>query len=166
MKFRNLVIIGTSHIARQSLKEVGEAIENEKPGLIALELDRRRLASLMQEERKRPGLQMIRQLGLTGYLFAIIGGWAQEKLGRYVGVAPGSEMKKAIIMASQRKIDLALIDRDIAVTMKRLSKAFTWREKWRLVLDLLKLAFFRNAQKRLALSWTLQRFLTRRLYGI
>ena len=34
MKYNNLTIIGTSHIAKQSLDEVEKAIEEEKPGII------------------------------------------------------------------------------------------------------------------------------------
>jgi len=51
MKYRDLTIIGTSHIAKQSLDEVERAINVEKPDIIALELDRRRLYSLF----KKPG---------------------------------------------------------------------------------------------------------------
>jgi len=79
MRFKNLVLIGTSHIASQSLKEVEEGIEREKPGIIALELDKRRFLSLMSAEKKRPGIGLIRTIGITGYLFSLIGGWLQEK---------------------------------------------------------------------------------------
>ena len=43
MNYNNLIIIGTSHIAKQSLKEVNDMFENENPDIIALELDRKRI---------------------------------------------------------------------------------------------------------------------------
>ena len=43
LKYKNLIIIGTSHIAKQSLEEVQRTIEKEKPEIIALELDKKRL---------------------------------------------------------------------------------------------------------------------------
>jgi len=46
MKYKNLTIIGTSHIARQSLEEVKSAIEKIKPDIIAIELDRKRYYGL------------------------------------------------------------------------------------------------------------------------
>ena len=38
-----LKIIGTSHIAKESVEEVKDTILKEKPDIIALELDRKRL---------------------------------------------------------------------------------------------------------------------------
>ena len=53
MKYKNLTIIGTSHIAKQSLDEVKDAIEGEKPDIIALELDKQRLYALMQAKKEK-----------------------------------------------------------------------------------------------------------------
>ena len=38
MNYKNLTIIGTSHIAKQSLDDVETAIEHGKPDIVALEL--------------------------------------------------------------------------------------------------------------------------------
>ena len=37
MKYKNLKLVGTSHIAEESLREVQKTIEKEKPDIIALE---------------------------------------------------------------------------------------------------------------------------------
>jgi len=42
IKYKNLSIIGTSHIAKQSLDEVKDIIEHTKPYINALELDKKR----------------------------------------------------------------------------------------------------------------------------
>src|SRR3989344_7608224 len=101
MQYKNLTIIGTSHIARQSLEEVEMAIEQGKPDIVALELDRKRLYALMNKQNSKISLYDIRRVGLKGFIFSLIGAWAEKKLGKMVGVAPGSEMKKAIMLAQK-----------------------------------------------------------------
>jgi len=143
MKYKNLTIIGTSHIAKQSLDDVEKAIEHGKPDIIALELDKRRLYSLF----KKPGkvrIYDIQRVGIKGFFFSLIGAWAEKKLGKMVGVAPGSEMKKAVRLAKKNKIKLALIDQDIEITLKRFSKSLTWKEKWNFLVDVIKAIFSRK----------------------
>ena len=59
MKYKNLIIIGTSHIAKQSLKEVKKAIEEEKPDIIAIELDRKRLMALASKKKEISDVKII-----------------------------------------------------------------------------------------------------------
>jgi len=129
MKYENLTIIGTSHIAKQSLEDVEKAIVEGKPDIIALELDRKRLYSLFKKDRNKIRIYDIRKIGVKGFVFSLIGAWAEKKLGKLVGVAPGSEMKKAVILAKKHKIKVALIDQDIEITLRRFSKSLTWKEK-------------------------------------
>ncbi|MBI2208111.1 TraB/GumN family protein [Candidatus Woesearchaeota archaeon] len=141
MQYKNLTIIGTSHIARQSLEEVGEAIIEGKPDIVALELDRKRLYSLMSKQEGKISIYDIRRIGLKGFIFSLIGAWAEKKLGKLVGVAPGSEMKKAVTLAKKHNMKLALIDQDIEITLRRFSKALTWKEKWNFMADIIRQIF-------------------------
>ena len=50
-------------------------------------------------------------------------------------------MKQAILLARKNKIELALVDQDIAITLQRLSKAITWKEKWNFAADVFKAMF-------------------------
>ena len=50
-------------------------------------------------------------------------------------------MRQAIRIAKRDKIDIALIDQDIEITLKRLSKAITWKEKWNFISDIAKALF-------------------------
>ena len=141
MKYKNLVFLGTSHIAKQSLNEVKSHIEKENPSIIALELDKKRLPALMAKNPRKIELRAIKHIGLKGFLFSLFGAWAERKLGKLVGVAPGDEMRQAIRIAKRDKIDIALIDQDIEITLKRLSKAITWKEKWNFIADIIKALF-------------------------
>ncbi len=135
--FRNLILIGTSHIAKESIKEVEAIITKERPNLVALELDRERFYALLHGIRGRIGIKEIKNIGFKGYLFAKIGEFAERKLGSKVGVSPGEEMLKAAEVASREKIKISLIDQKIGVTLRNFSKELTWREKFRFVSDIL-----------------------------
>ena len=76
----------------------------------------------------------------------MLGAWAEKKLGNLVGVAPGPEMKQAIKIAKKENIKLALIDQDIEITLQRLSRAITWKEKRNFLIDLIKAIFLRKKE--------------------
>ena len=136
MRYKNLNIIGTSHIAKQSIDSVKNTILKEKPDIIALELDKNRLYGLMHNKNRKLSIKDISKIGLKGFLFSWIGSIIQKKLGDYVGVAPGSEMKTAVRLAKKQKAKIALIDQNIEITLKRFSRALTWKERWNLLVDI------------------------------
>ena len=146
MQYNNLTIIGTSHIAKQSLDEVNDAVAKINPDIIAIELDKRRIYALMHDEKRRPRLSDIRHIGLKGFIFSIIGAWVEKKLGQLVGIKPGSEMKQAVKLAKKNKIRLALIDQDIEITLRRFSKTLTWKEKWNFLADIFKAVVLRKKE--------------------
>ena len=140
------MIMGTSHIAKESLIEVENTIEEQKPDFIALELDQKRYHALLYNKKGPIRLKQIREIGIKGFLFSLIGAFIEKKLGEYVGVAPGSEMITAIKLAKKNKIQIALIDQDIDITLKRFSKTLSWKEKWNFVVDIVKGLIFRKKE--------------------
>jgi len=137
--FQNLILVGTSHIAKESIEEVERIINKENPEVVALELDRTRYYALInKDEKKKAGLKELRAIGLKGFLFAKLGEYIEKKLGKTVGVSPGDEMLKAAEVASQNKLKIALIDQKIEVTLKNFSKEITWKEKIRFFSDIIK----------------------------
>ncbi|MFC1696713.1 TraB/GumN family protein [Nanoarchaeota archaeon] len=146
MSIKNLTIIGSSHIAKQSYENVERHVLDGNPDIIAVELDQGRLYSLLNQKKKGSAIEAIRQIGVTGYFFTLIAGWVQKKLGNLVGMQPGSEMLLAVNLAKKQKKKLALIDQDIRITMKRFTKTLTWREKFRFIGDLFRGIFFRKRE--------------------
>ena len=142
----NLKIIGTSHIAKQSVNEIKAAVSSWKPEIIALELDLQRAAALMSKQKNKVTLAMIIQIGVKGYVFAKIGQFVQQKLGKMVGVSPGSEMKAALMLARKEKLEVAFIDQPIRITLKNFSKYLSWKEKFRFFWDLVKGLLFPRKQ--------------------
>ena len=147
MKYKNLILIGTSHIAKQSVDEVKNTILEKKPDIIALELDNKRLYALTHKKKNRMSISDIKKIGIKGYIFSLIGAFIEKKLGDYVGVAPGSEMLAAVNLAKKNNIKMALIDQDIEITLKRFSKMLSWKEKWNFMVDILKALFLKNKKK-------------------
>ena len=132
-----ITIIPTSHIARESIRQIRESVEKERPDCIAVELDPGRYQALQQGEA--PMIDALKALGPTTFLFYFILKRLQDSLGKAVGVIPGSDMMEAVRIAREKGIALALIDRDIGDTFLRI-KAIPAREKVRLMGLLLQAA--------------------------
>ncbi len=132
-----VLFVSTSHIAKESVEKIKSEFFSFKPDIICVELDRNRLHALLTNRKPDYSIKNISKIGLKGYLFAVIGGFIQRKLGRMVGMQPGVDMKQAAILAKNNNLLLVLLDRDISVTLSRLSKAITFKEKMRFLNDLL-----------------------------
>lgn len=150
MKYKNLTVIGTSHIATQSIEAIRASFADAQPVAVALELDRARLHSLL-ENKQTSKLRMsdVKALGVGGFLFAWFGSYVQKKLGNQVGVSPGSDMLAALTLARKHKLPVHLVDQDVRVTLRRLSKAITFREIMRFIGDMFSgLLFKKNDLKK------------------
>lgn len=142
-------IVGTSHIARESIEEVSQTLLRENPDIVAVELDPQRLYALQNRQRKQHhhfSMYGIKKVGVKGFLFALIGSWISQKLGKMVGVMPGEDMLTAIKIAQAHNLEVALIDQPIDITLKKLSQRLRWREKWHFITDLLKALFFKEKE--------------------
>lgn len=145
MKHKNLTIIGTSHISRESVDAITKFVEEKKPAIIAIELDKDRFYGIQQKKREA-SFREIFNVGVKGYLFSLIGEYVERKLGEKVGVKPGEEMLTAIRLAKKHNIKIALIDQDIRITLKRFSKFLSWKERFRFVADIFSSIIFRNRE--------------------
>jgi pheromone shutdown-related protein TraB len=139
-------IIGTSHIAKESVDRVKATLEFWKPDIVAVELDRGRLEGLMSKEKTKITFRSARQVGFKGAAFAMIASWATKKLGKVVGMEPGEEMLTAVQLAKQQNLKVALIDQNISITLRRFSKTLTWKERWNFVADIFSSIFFRKRE--------------------
>ena len=142
-EYNNLTIIGTSHISIESIKQVNSFINENKPEIIALELDKKRFISLTQ--KRESNINDILKVGLKGYLINIIGAYIEKKLGKLVGVKPGSEMIAAIKLAKKHNLKLALVDQDITITLKKLTK-ISFKEKFKILKDIIKGLVFKKGE--------------------
>lgn len=154
-KLGNILLLGTSHIALESVKQIEKTIEKYSPEIVAIELDRIRFYGLMnpQAGKSYVSFSAIRKIGIQGFLFALLGGFVQQHLAKKVGMEPGADMKAAVQIAQKKDLPIALIDQDIRITLSHLSKVITWTERWRFIVDIFKAIFFsKREMKRLGLD--------------
>lgn len=152
LHYKNLTLLGTSHIAKQSIQEVKSAITDDID-IVAVELDKQRLYGLLHKVKSKFSLSDIRRVGVSGFLFAVIGAWAQKKLGKVVNISPGADMLAAVKTAKQKNKQIFLIDQDIAITLNKLSKEITWKEKLRIPYDMfISVVFRKREMKRLGIK--------------
>jgi len=148
-----IILCGTSHISTDSQKRIDQLIEQYSPDIVAVELDRDRVRSLFEKEQPLP-LSVMFKVGVGPYCFMKMGRFAQKYLAKKVNTSPGVDMKYAIVTAGRHKLKLALIDRHIQVTLSRLFKNITWRERVRFFTKMFTGPFSKEAQqlKRMNLS--------------
>jgi pheromone shutdown protein TraB len=132
----NVEIIGSSHIAKQSITEIHKKIIDQKPEIVCVELDRTRFIGLFQKQKKKVSLKDLR-FGGFGAAFMWIGRWLQKKLGDHVGIMPGADMKTAVLAARKVDAKIYLIDIPIQKTLYKLSKEVSLWEKAHLVIHII-----------------------------
>lgn len=144
MESNRLIILGTSHVAKESKKEIKKVFAEFMPDIIAIELDRQRFSALQQNLKSKLAITDIKYLGVTGFLFAVIGKFLQKRIGNSVGMNPGEEMMLGATLAKNNKLPLGLIDQDIRITLKNLSKRVKFSEKMKMVLDVFRAPFMKQ----------------------
>ena len=135
----NLRIIGTAHVSTASVALVREQIEEWKPNLVAVELCDSRLKSLQQpDDLDNDDLLKIISEGRSSMILLQSALAAQQRrMGMETGEKPGAELLAAIEVAKENRIDHALIDRDVVITLRRAWRKMGLREKWRVLNALL-----------------------------
>jgi pheromone shutdown-related protein TraB len=136
----NIVLVGTAHISKDSVEEVKQVIEEYKPNIVAVELCKSRYEAITKKDKweNTPISKLLKSSNAYLLLAQTFLSSIQRKLGKEYGVEPGSEMIAAMDEAKKRGIDVALVDRDITVTLRRAWRRMGFREKFRLAWEFLK----------------------------
>lgn len=143
MKRECLKIIGTAHVSQDSVDEVKDAIYEHQPDVVAIELDRARYTKLKQDMmgiKKDDTIsvtKIIKENKVTLFFTSTLLSYFQSKIGAEVDVAPGSEMIGAIEASEDLGIPIALIDRDVNVTLQRALNKMGFVEKAKFMYGLL-----------------------------
>ncbi len=117
----DVLAVGTAHISARSVEDVKKVFHLYKPDLTAVELCKPRWEALIDPDRwKRLDInQVIRQKKIWLLFSSLILSAFQKKIGKEMGVEPGAEMKTAIRLAEKHTSKLALVDREIRITLAR-----------------------------------------------
>jgi pheromone shutdown-related protein TraB len=122
-------LVGTAHVSKDSVDEVVRAIQDFSPDVIAVELDPARYAALKKESAEQSVSDILASGNFNQLIVQWLLAYIQRKVGMDVGVEPGAEMKAAISEAEQRQVKVALIDRDIRITLTRFWRSMSFLEK-------------------------------------
>lgn len=122
---REIILLGTAHVSQTSVDEVRQAIEQERPDTVCVELDSQRhqalrdrnrweSLNLFQVIRKGQAPMLLANLALASY---------QKRMGLQTGVKPGAELAAAADVAEANGMRVELVDRNIRTTLLR-----AWRK--------------------------------------
>ena len=133
-----LRLLGTAHVATTSVEAVKEQIETYQPKIVGVELCKTRHDALVEGRRlDKEGLRRVIKEGKAPMvLMQAMLSAEQRRLGLNEGQEPGAELLAAVETAKAAGIEVALVDRDIQVTMRRAWKKMKWRERFRLIFSL------------------------------
>ena len=136
----NIFLVGTAHISKESVEEVKNVIEQYKPDIVAVELCQRRYEAITKKDKweNTPITSLLKSNNAYLLLAQTFLSSIQRKLGKEFGVEPGSEMIAAMDEAKKHNLLVALVDRDISITLNRAWKKMGIREKFRLVWEFMK----------------------------
>ncbi len=140
---KDLVLIGTAHISKESAQLVRQVIEEEKPDCVCIELDEKRFESLSKRKSwvNLNLKEIIYRKQLSTLLANLVLASYQNKLGNQLGIQPGTELLEAARAAEAMNIPVGLCDRDVRVTMRRVWKSTSIWKKGYLLASLLTSLF-------------------------
>ncbi|USZ67929.1 TraB/GumN family protein [Halorussus salilacus] len=130
-------VVGTAHVSAESVEEVQEVIEEERPDTVAVELDEGRFRQMQGEvaDDLEPS-----DLLEGNTVFQFIAYWmlsyVQARMGDRFDIEPGADMQAAVDAAERVGSGVALVDRDIQTTIQRFWARMSFFEKLRMVWEL------------------------------
>ncbi len=144
IKDKNIILVGTAHISKDSIAQVKETIEKEKPDTVCIELCKSRYDAITKRKRWEDTkiTDIIKKNKTYLFLSNLLLAGFEKKMGKEVNVKPGSEMIEAIKIAKKHKIKIDLADRDIQITLKRAWIIMSFKEKLKLLAGLIEGIFF------------------------
>ncbi|WP_018949264.1 TraB/GumN family protein [Thioalkalivibrio sp. ALMg11] len=130
-----VVVLGTAHVSRASADKVRALIDTGAFDSVAVELcESRQRAMLDPDAVGRMDLFSVMRKGQAPMIAASLAlGAYQQRLADQYGIEPGAEMRAAMDGALDNGLPLALIDRDIGLTLRRTYRAVRWWERMGLI---------------------------------
>jgi len=134
-----LTLLGTAHVSRASVEKVRELLQSGAYDAVAVELCPSRYDAVMDPDslarmdlfsviRGGRAYMVVASLALAAY---------QQRLADQFGIEPGAEQRAAIALAQERHLPVLLVDREIGVTLKRVSGNLSWWKRFGLFSGLL-----------------------------
>ena len=125
---KEIILIGTAHVSRESVLLVEAVIADEKPETVCIELCSSRYQALRQKDRWRDMdiIKVIKDKKAFLLLSNLLLASFQKRIARKMDVQPGAEMLKAVECADAVGAEICLADRDIRTTLSRAWHSMGW----------------------------------------
>ncbi|RNF39712.1 TraB/GumN family protein [Planococcus salinus] len=119
---KELILIGTAHVSRQSAEQVKEVIHAERPDSVCIELDAQRYQSVTESTKWKETdiFKVIKDKKASLLLMSLAISSFQNRLADQFGIKPGQEMIQGIESAKETGAELVLADRNIQTTFSRI----------------------------------------------
>jgi pheromone shutdown-related protein TraB len=136
---KEIILVGTAHVSKESAQLVGDVIETEKPHTVCVELCEARYQSIRQKDKwlDTDIIKVIKEkksfLLLSNLLLASF----QKRIADKFDIVPGAEMIKAIEAGEAIGAGIHLADRNIRITLTKTWRAMGWWGKIKLLFQLL-----------------------------
>ncbi len=136
---KEIVLLGTAHVSRESVDLVAEVINDEKPDTVCVELCESRFQAIQQKNRWKEMdiIKVIREKKAFLLLSNLLLVSFQKRIADKFDIKPGEEMLSAIENAEKIGADIHLADREIRITMARTWRVMGMWEKMKLLFQLL-----------------------------
>ena len=141
---KEIILVGTAHVSRESAELVEEVIEEEKPDTVCVELCKSRYDAIKQKEtwEKTDIFKIIKEKRTSQLLAQLLMASFQKRLAEKFGINPGEEMIRAINKAETTGAEVVLADRDIRITMTRTWRLMRFLSKLKIFGEILLSAFY------------------------
>ncbi|WP_186576389.1 TraB/GumN family protein [Aquibacillus kalidii] len=140
---KEIILIGTAHVSKQSAEQVKEVIELEQPDSVCVELDAQRYQSIMEGNRWKEMdiFKVIKEKKATLLLMNLVISSFQRRMAKQFGINAGQEMIQGIDSAKEIGAELVLADRNIQITFSRIWSGVGFWGKARLMASLMASIF-------------------------
>ena len=135
---KEIILIATAHVSKQSAELVKEVIDREQPDSICVELDQDRYNNIKNPKAwdDTDLVQVIKDKKVGFMLANLVLGSYQKRLAKQLDTNVGQEMIQGIRSAEETGAELVLADRSIQTTFMRIWRKMTLKEKFDLLLNL------------------------------
>ncbi len=136
---KDIQLIGTAHVSRQSVELVQKIIENEKPDTVCVELCPSRFQTLSQKDQwqNMDIISVIKEKKAFLLLSNLILAAFQKRMAAKLDIKPGQEMIQAIESAKHVDAHVHLADRDVRITLARTWHQMGWWARIKLIFELI-----------------------------
>lgn len=119
---KEIILVGTAHVSKQSAVQVKEVIEAEQPDSVCVELDEQRYESINDTNKWQDMdiFKIIKEGKATLLLMNLAISSFQNRIAKQFDIKAGQEMIQGIESAKDVGAELVLADRNIQVTFSRI----------------------------------------------